>query len=171
MAESVRAAGSIVGIVAFGMQLATTMHTYMETVDEADQKLRDIVFDMNTTASALKQLDVIIEKDRANKAGLTVLKEDGIKEIEHLASKCRQIYDNIITLLRKASGDNEEPERSSSSQLAFNPALLKALNMRQKLKWPWLVPRIGRCHDELRWLKISLLLTLQTVNLAHLQLR
>ena len=86
MAESLRAAGSIVSIVAFGMHLATTMHTNMETMDEADQTLDDVVFDVNTTASALKQLDTIIEKDRSYDACLRVLNEMGIRDVENLAS-------------------------------------------------------------------------------------
>lgn len=168
MAESVRAAGSIVAIVAFGMQLATTIHTYMDTVDEADQRLRDIVFDVNVTVSALKQLDVIIQKDKDNDTGSTVLKEEGVRDIENLASKCRQVYQNIIKLLHKANG--KEPVISVSEWM-INPSLPRPLSTLEKLRWPWLAPRISRCHDELRWLKISLLLALQMTNLAHLQIR
>jgi hypothetical protein len=55
MAEALGAAGSIVGIVALGLQLATTLQTYVEAVIEVGERLRDIALDINSTASALKQ--------------------------------------------------------------------------------------------------------------------
>lgn len=41
----------------------------------------------------------------------------------------------------------------------------------QRLRWPWLTPRRERCQQQLRWLKISLLVTLQVANLALQQMR
>ncbi|KAI1843880.1 hypothetical protein JX265_003776 [Neoarthrinium moseri] len=66
MAEVVGLAGSIVGIVFFGIQFATVLETYVEAIAESDQRLRDIAFGVGATASALKQLHAILEAVEAD---------------------------------------------------------------------------------------------------------
>ena len=90
-AEALGAAGSIVGIVAFGLQLATTLQTYVEAATEAGKRLRDIAFDINSPASALKQLQNIIDADQVDstlRKSSKDFKDEGLKEIEFIAMQC-----------------------------------------------------------------------------------
>ena len=121
MAEALGAASSIVGIIGFGLQLATTLQTYVEAVIEAEETLRDIAFDINSTASALKQLQEIIDADKAD-TGMQnnpkVFKDEGRKEIEVLAVQCGKLYTTIVVLVTKAGtlgGKGKIPANSPSS--------------------------------------------------------
>ncbi|KAK3988725.1 hypothetical protein QBC44DRAFT_328806 [Cladorrhinum sp. PSN332] len=170
MADPVGLAGSIVGIVAFGLKLGTTLQTYVELALEVEDCLRDITFDVTATASALRQLDDIINIDKAEAEEQnrpTVFKEAALVEIQALAFKCEQVYKTILVLAHKASGD---PRKPYGQDAINNELLCKPLNVVKKLRWPWLEPRVARCHDQLRWLKVSILLNLQIANLAQLHL-
>jgi hypothetical protein len=178
MADPLEAAGSIVGIVAFGMQLATTLQTYIELTADTKEHLHDLVFDVNATASALRQLQDIIDSDKASTQDNNlspIFKDAGLKEIEGLAIKCERVYKTIIILVQKASnsehkaGVSGETKDTNRHEMAINPSSLKSSSLIRRLRWPWLAPRVNHCQEQLRWLKMSLLLNLQLANLARLQ--
>ncbi|EJP66703.1 uncharacterized protein BBA_04643 [Beauveria bassiana ARSEF 2860] len=177
--DPLTAAGSILHIVTTGVQLATTLQTYMELAREAEHELHDIVFDVNATAAALKQLHTIIDPDRdLSDRTVAVFKGDGVREIEMLARKCHAIYNNVTLLIQRAShSDSAEAgrDRSSSSvpaaavdEAALDPTTLRPLTLMGKLRWPWLRPRILRCREQLNWLKMSLLFALQIASIAQM---
>lgn len=171
MAEALAAAASIAGIVGFGLQLATTLLTYVESVMEAEERLRDVAFDVNSTASALKQLQEIIDTDGvATNTDQTprVFKDEGLKEIEVMAVECEKVYTSIVVFVSKAGTGGGKGKVSSTS---VDVRALKAFSLSRNLKWPWLEPRIKRCQDKLRWLKMNLLFNLQLASLARLQIR
>ncbi|OAQ85468.1 hypothetical protein VFPFJ_07857 [Purpureocillium lilacinum] len=173
MAETL---GAVVGVVAFGLNLATTLQTYTELTREANDALHDVVFEVNATASALRQLQAIVDADKAvshlDDSPARVLNDSGVREIENLAAKCETVYKTIVKLVQKASGsESDPPNATAASQHALDPASLKPMTVLQRLRWPWLTPRIERCQQQLRWLKISLLVTLQVANLALQQMR
>ncbi|OAA48961.1 hypothetical protein BBO_02006 [Beauveria brongniartii RCEF 3172] len=183
--DPLTAAGSILHIVTTGVQLATTLQTYMELAREAEHELHDIVFDVNATAAALKQLHTIIDADRdLSDRTVAVFKDDGVREVEMLALKCHAIYNNVAMLIQRASHSfsaDADRDRSSSSipaaaavavadQAALDPTTLRPLTLMGKLRWPWLRPRILRCREQLNWLKVSLLFTLQIANIAQWQM-
>lgn len=173
MAEAVGTASSIVGIVSFGLKLATTLQTYVELVREAKEELQYIVFDVNATSAALRQLQAIVDSDEDSDASARVFKEDGVREIEILAAKCDRVYKNIILLIQSASNSEagKGDKTTKDGDVTIDISSLKTLTFMGRLKWPWLRPRITRCHEQLKWLKISLLFTLQMANLAQSQMR
>lgn len=170
MADPVGLVGSIVGIVAFGLKLGTTLQTYVELALEVEECLGEIIFDINATAGALGQLQDIIDIDkRAAKEQNRplIFKDAGLNEIQALALKCEKVYKTIIVLVHKASSEPKKP----LAQEAIDPQLLsKPFNIVRRLRWPWLEPRVARCHEQLRWLKVSLLLNLQIAHLAQLHM-
>ncbi|UNI21266.1 hypothetical protein JDV02_007271 [Purpureocillium takamizusanense] len=189
-------AGTIVGAVSFGLQLATALQTFTVLAIEADDALRDIVFEVNATAAALGQLQTIVDADRAipddddddAAARSRVLNDSGRHQVQTLALRCEKVYGVIVRLVLKASGsgssstgNNNEggdggdgnPTLSGGRARAalLDVSTLKPMNVLRRLRWPWLIPRINRCQEQLRWLKISLLVTLQVANLAGQQIR
>ncbi|XWX00454.1 hypothetical protein V2A60_008474 [Cordyceps javanica] len=173
MTDPLTAAGSMLRIVTSGVQLATTLQTYMELARDAEHELHDIVFDVNATASALKQLHVILDADKDAKTA--VFNVSGIREVETVAQKCHAVYQNIIKLIQKASnsgndGITESAGRSGTANPNLDPTVLEPLTLMGKLAWPWLRPRILRCQKQLSWLKVSLLFTLQVASIAQSQL-
>lgn len=171
MAEVLGAAGSIAGIVSFGLQLATTLQTYIETMLEAEERLRDITFEINSTASALRQLQDILDDDKrgtgVGKLSPKVFKNEGRREIEAIAQKCGKVYRTIVLLVNKAANLGPKNMVSTASS---DVVQLKISSLTRMMKWPWVEPHIKRCQEQLRWLKMSLLFNLQLASLARLQL-
>ncbi|KAI1414577.1 hypothetical protein F5Y13DRAFT_197574 [Hypoxylon sp. FL1857] len=162
MADPLGAAGSIVGIAAFGLKFATTLQTYIEAVADARESLRDITFDVSATASALEQLHEFTKTDENGKA---IANDAGVQEVSRLASQCKKVYTAIIDLIAKAVG----VPRDDNGEVSLDALDLNRLNVTsliQKLKWPFKEPRIKKHQEELRWLKISLLFQLRLMELA-----
>ncbi|KAJ6782591.1 hypothetical protein PWT90_08441 [Aphanocladium album] len=192
--DPITATGSILRVVTNGVQLATTLQTYRELAREAETELHDTVFEVNATAAALKQLHAIIDadRDRQDHPAAAVFKDDGIREVETLALKCHAIYNNIILLIWRArlaegrsSSSTDKSENNDiaaaaaaaasttaegATTAALDPTTLRPLTLMGKLRWPWLRPRILRCREQLNWLKVSLLFTLQLASIAQWQM-
>lgn len=164
MAEA-GAAGSIPGVVTFGLQLATTIHTYVEAVWEAKDRLRDVAFDINSTASTLKQLQALLNADQEQ--ATKVFRDDGVNEIRDLAIACGKVYSTIVILLTKAGSPDQ---RGKVLAEAVNPLTLKTSCLTRHMRWAWLAPRIKRCQGQLRLFKTKLILMLQLANLTRVQL-
>lgn len=171
--------GTIVGAVSFGLQLATALQTFTELAIEADDALRDIVFEVNATAAALRQLQTIVDADKAvpdAQSASRIFNESGLHEVETLAVRCEKVYGVIIRLVLKASSSSSESDGGRDghplgARAALDASALKPMNVLRRLRWPWLIPRINRCQEQLRWLKISLLVQLQLGNLAGQRIR
>ncbi|KAI1452715.1 hypothetical protein F4805DRAFT_446382 [Annulohypoxylon moriforme] len=165
MGDPLGAAGSIIGIAAFGLKFATTLQTYIEAVSDARDSLRDIAFDISATASALDQLHHFIKADENGKA---IANDSGIQEVARLAFKCKQVYTAVIDLIAKAVGaprdENGEILIDALDAIDLNESNVKRLV--QKLRWPFQEPRIKKHQEELRWLKISLLFHLRLMEFA-----
>ena len=167
MAEASRVASSI---AAYGLQLATTLQVYAEGLAEAKEKLSDLALDISTTAGALIQLQDAINADQARSAshnGTKVFKDEGVKEIENVAAQCAKIYATIVIVVIKAG----TPKSMGKTAASFGEMpVLKASTMLRTLRMPWLEPRIKRIEEQLRWLKMKVLLNLQLAGLAKVQL-
>ncbi|RSL51309.1 hypothetical protein CEP51_015226 [Fusarium floridanum] len=172
MAEAIGVAGSIVGIVAFGLQLGVTLQTHIEAAVEASDRLQEIAFEINSTAAVLSQLQAVMKKDCD--ATVPVFNTDGLRDIKRLSDRCKRIYNVIIILLNEAAegSENKKLERKVSADGIEDLSLkLNKLGLRRKLAWPWLEPRIKRCQEELRQVKLDLFLHIQVVNLAQYQIQ
>jgi hypothetical protein len=175
MAEALGVTASIAGIVGFGLQLATTLQTYVESATEAEEQFRDIALDINSTASALKQLQEIVDTDKAAGPEYSkprIFKDEGIREIEVMAVECHKVYIAIVIFVTKAgtAGGKGKVSVTSTDLRMFKASCLISSTLGRKAKWQWLEPRIKRCQDKLRWLKMNLLFNLQLASLARLQI-
>lgn len=172
MAEAIGVAGSIVGIVAFGLQLGVTLQTHIEAAVEAVDRLQEIAFEINSTAGVLSQLQGIMKKDCD--AAAPIFNIDGVRDIKRLSDRCKRIYGVIIILLNEAAegSENKKVKKQVSADGLDDLSLkLNKLGFRRKLAWPWLEPRIKRCQQELRQVKLDLFLHIQVVNLAQFQIQ
>lgn len=158
--EALGAAGSILGIVGFGLQIATTLQTYVEGTREADDRIRDIANDINATASTLQRLQAAISHDEklpSGSDGGRIFNVEGLKSVNKIAAQCDAVFKRIVQLLNKAGN-----ARTFGGELANSERRgdLK-LSTLDSLRWPWLEPKISRCRQELERLLIKLLLMLQ----------
>ncbi|KAL2672811.1 hypothetical protein Neosp_013527 [[Neocosmospora] mangrovei] len=175
------AVGLAVGVVGLGLQLATTLQTYVEGVAGAEDRLRELSFDVASTASTLKQLEDMLDADKAaaetrsSDQGLnsvTIFTDRGRRDIYSLSRRCEKVYQGILRVIVGAS----VPSSAKGKAIARNFGLsdLTATRLAQfglGLKWPWVEPRVKACQEELRWLKIDLLLHLQVATFAKIYMR
>jgi hypothetical protein len=143
------AASGVVGIVSFGLKLATTLQTYVEGTIEADERIRAITNDISATSSALQQLEAVIEHDW-NSPDSKLFSGAGLKGVTDTAYQCDAVFKKVIRLLK----DSGTP----GSQLS-NPQTAEGLSLTHidRFKWPWLEPKILRCRQELERLLLKLL--------------
>ena len=171
MAETVKVVIPIADVVAHGLELATILQTYIEADGGEPGEIDDVSLEISSTASILRQLQEIIDADKtctAAQTNLQVLKDDGRDEIEVLAAYCEKTFTTIITLVTKtrtAELWGKMPAHFTNAPTGIVGSLCHCT------KWRWLNPRIKRCHEQLRWLKLNLLLHLQLANLARAQIR
>ena len=168
MAEAPRAPSSLVSIIAYGLQLSTNLETYAEGFSEAEEKLYDLSADISASAAALIQLQQVVEIDNVTPEGsIRVLKEEGRQEIENVAEQCEKIYKTVIIIVNKAGTSANKGK--FAADFGERP-VLKPSSLLRDLRWPWLSPRIKRIDEQLRWVKMKVLLNLQLAEIAKVQL-
>lgn len=182
--EAVGATASIVGIISFGLGLAKSLQTFIDSVIEAEETMVLIVADVKSTASTLKDLEDFIDHDEAaskerNRA--TVFNATSIKEISACALQCQKIYVQIIVLIEKArmqvdeDGSKEAGAQAPAADDVTTPAARLAVfsenvtKFGRKMRWPWLEPRIKRCQEHLGRLKANLMLRLLVASIAGIR--
>ncbi|KAJ3514410.1 hypothetical protein NM208_g15067 [Fusarium decemcellulare] len=120
----------------------------------------------------LKQLQGLIEEDRD--ADTTLFNANGVRDVERLSKKCNKIYGGIVILLNKASEDGDKGQiKMETTANAIPDASIKTINLsfRRRMAWSWLEPRIHRCQQELRQVKLDLLLQVQVITLAQFKIK
>lgn len=170
MAEAPETAVPLVAVVSYGLQLATTLHLYAEGRSDAKEKLVELSVDVNATESALKQIQDAISIDKNNAAlhnYSKIFKDEGLAEINNVASQFAKIYRTIVILVTKA-GTSVSKRRTSES--FGDMPVLRTSSLIRTLKWAWLEPRVKRLQEQMQWLKMKVLLNLQLVSIAKIQL-
>lgn len=174
MADPLGVAGSIVGIVAMGMKLGTTLQAYVETAVDSKDSVRDIAFGLSTTASMLQQLLELVKPGdaEAGRGHPPILKEAGSREILMLANKCRTVYEGIFDLAIKATRPKDskgKDKENAPGEIDLDSLTIQTLY--QKMVWPWYEPRVKKQQDQLQGLKIDLILHLFVFKIAQLKMR
>lgn len=165
MAEALGTAGTIVGIVTYGLHLGTSLQTYEQGYSSAKEKLCELGVDISATASALLQLQHVIESDK--NLSTKVLKDEGVQAIEDVAAQCENIYKTVIILVNKAG--NSANKGKVAADFGDKP-VLKPSNLLWDMRSKWLNPRVKRIQEQIRWVKMKILLNLQLAGLAKVQL-
>lgn len=175
MAE-IEASQSIVEVIDFGLQLATLLQSFVEVCRKAKHGLLEVVSDVNSTVSALKQLQDFLDADdkAQNVLEKQVFTSEGRREIKTMTAQCARLYTTLVVLLRKAGSSTEKGKGKGKEKVTFSSVGSKMLNVSNLnpdiMNWDWLEQRIHRCQEQLGWLKISLLLMLRLASLARFQL-
>lgn len=99
--------------VAFGQQLANLLHTWTALSWQAGKNLKDVLYDIEASTSALSQLQVILESDKVSQT--KVFKPAGLEEIETLTVKCHLIFQAVILLVHKAAERKKQEDAKDES--------------------------------------------------------
>lgn len=167
MAEALGAAGSIVGIAAFGLQLSNTLRIYVEALIDYEDSIWVISLHIEATASALQRLHGLIQNDRTalEGAGPSLLKKDGLDEITSSSTQCKRVYEEIAVLIAKAAGQHDKKGNGQEGQVDLNA--LNNTTLYHRMRWPWLEPQIRRKQGQLRSIQNHILFYMNAVQLGQ----
>jgi hypothetical protein len=112
---------------------------------------RDIVSYINSTASALTQLQEVIDGDKGvenHQIPGKVLQNEGHEHIMALAVRCRKVYTAIPVLVNGAGYSKSRWKAKLPINHQEMPTF-EVSNMSHSLKWSWLKPRIKPYQEQL----------------------
>lgn len=139
---------SILQIASCGLKLSITLYTFAESVSTADKNIKHIAKDVSLTSAVLHELGISLENDKQH----MVTSENAIKTAEEVVHECSGIFDDIDITLQK--GMKKVRGR------------LGRLNV-ERLKWPFLQPKMELLRSNLERLKSTLILMLSVLAYAH----
>ena len=167
--EAVAAAASILAIAGAGISISTKLITFADQVGTAPKRIRAVGTDVSVTAGTLQQLGELMEKPpKKNSTGM--FRPDQVRNIEASSIECKEIFDQLEVIFRKASQQLREVyKRDKSTAKSLATPLKIKLSRIEHLKWPFLQPSIEPLQSALRDAKGTLTLILQIVHLRHAQ--
>ncbi|KAI1366552.1 hypothetical protein F5Y08DRAFT_300941 [Xylaria arbuscula] len=183
------AAGSVVGIAGFGVQLAQILRKYLSQIWYAQESLEAIVEQIGITTSALEEIYVFLEQEVANiKRGqaLYLFSGNSLEKVKETADKCLVIFWRVeatisgnwpagieTQLVKRLVEFNNQlahysPETTITIELELNSDLL---GLRDKLRWPNKASKLDKYCKQLQIYQDSLVLLLQIVSLGQQRLK
>lgn len=150
---------SVVQIADVGLSLSIKLCTFGETVATADKSITLISKDVSSTSIVLKELGHILDKDRESR----LCSENVIHTADEVVKECLGIFEEIDKVLVKKvpflrAREGEKGERAK-----------RATMMLERLKWPYLQPKLLLLQSNLDRLKSTLLLMLNVIIYARLK--
>lgn len=168
--------GAVVGVSSLGLQLASTIQTYVESAMDASYRFSELASEISATASIVRQIYNLLEDDKAANGAepggaRAVLSDDGQWKIQSLLRRCETVYKAVVRVLVSAAAPPSGRTRTLLTNVGIDDlTVVKLHRVATKAQWPWLEPRIKACNDQLAALKVDLLLHLQVASLAKIQM-
>ena len=99
--EAVGAAASVVGIVAFGVQLCQILQIQLDDVRDADESLTQLVEEIKGTTYSITELRKLLQKDEEPSPN-RIFSDEGYAELTRIIERCEIVFRNIVALVAKA---------------------------------------------------------------------
>jgi hypothetical protein len=144
---------SVIQIADVGLRLSIKLYTFGEIVASADRSVISISKDVSLTSSVLKELGQVLDKD--GKAHL--LSKNAVDTAGTVVNECLEVFQEMESILVK-----KLPNLSTQSGRTPKPALLL-----ERLRWPYLQPKLRLLRSNLDRLKSTLLLMLNVITYAR----
>ncbi|KAI1615382.1 hypothetical protein EDD36DRAFT_485668 [Exophiala viscosa] len=144
-----------IGLLALGVKLSLTLYTFSETVSTADENVKNIARDVSLTSSVLEVLGANLRQDdHARLSSSKLLQTAG-----EVVAECETVFKNLDDVMRKAM-----TERASKRGMGTGILSLSAVD---KLKWPFIQPKVELLRTNLERLKSTLVLMLNVLTYAR----
>lgn len=167
--SAIGVAGSVVGIVSLGMELARILQGQIDQIATAKDRLSQFVFEVKATALALTNLQDVLLSTRNPEDRL--FNDRGYDDIKLVMDRCMIVYRNIAVLISKAGAAclanvddfvDKKKKPDARTVLTLNFELSKA----DHLLWPFKYAKVEQCVADLERLKLNLILMLNVAALA-----
>ena len=156
---------SVVQIADVGVKLSITLYTFAETVLTADKSIKEIASDVSLTSSVLEELGQNLKRDEKSR----LCSENAVKTAEGIVRECAAIFKEIKETL-ETTLDKIKPRAANGKQHGKHAAhggRKMAVAALERLKWPFLQPKMQLLRSNLDRLKSTLVLMLNVITYAR----
>lgn len=179
------AAGSVVGIASFGLQLGQVLYQFVSQVRGAKKELSGVLDGIHSTASALNRIHELLKDEceylQQGNQRTILFSPEALNDVKGAADKCLVIFWRIegticnncdskfeSELVRKLTAFNQEINSNNRSPIETNVTVDSLTSVWARFRWPRIAPRLKYYHDELQGHKLSLVLMFNIISLgAH----
>ncbi|KAK4225975.1 hypothetical protein QBC38DRAFT_249114 [Podospora fimiseda] len=155
-----------------GLVLSSALESYMQVDSDNHRRLSDLVTEINATSALLAKVWKIIASGiicPATPERPYAYTEEGVNDIRSLDSRAEKIFRNIIFLFQRAAHPGPKPYEPPAH---LDPAaVLPSVTSLRSINWDWLNPRFELCKQQLKWIKMRVLVYLEAGHLAMFQFR
>jgi len=160
----------VTGVVNLALDLVSALDVKASTTRCPDENLTELASRIGSTALLLRQLYSLLSEDLAYR-GTTgeivgALKEEGEKAIHNVSAQCEAVYRTVITNFIKSG---RRGRKNKLKAIDIDSTKLKTDIIAYGYITGWLRPRLKLSLDQLSILRGKLLVMLQVMNLAKLQ--
>jgi hypothetical protein len=150
---------SVIGIAGAGIKLSITLYTFSETVATAADSIKAIAKDVSLTSAVLEELGSNLKQDEQAR----LYSGTALKTAQAVVVDCEAVFKQIDSALSKSIERIGGVTGSGRRKGKGGKVVLSAM---EKLKWPFLQPKMEELRANLERLKITLVLMLNVLTYA-----
>lgn len=145
---------SVVQIADLGVRLSLRLYTFGETVASADKSIISIAKDVSLASSVLRELGKTLEKDQEPR----LCSENAFQTADAIVKECLEVFRSMDKALAKSMSrlESQDGARRTITGAALD-----------RLKWPFVQPKMELLRSNLERLKSTLLLMINVIIYAR----
>jgi Sec7-like guanine-nucleotide exchange factor len=152
---------TIAAIANTGASLSIKLHTFSETVATASSDIKNIARDVSLTSSVLGQLGTILKVEGEAESPAQLPSGSAIQTAQDAVNECEVVFKEIDDVLAKATASVAKRWPKKGGKVALSPG--------DRLKWPFLQPRVVLLRGNLERVKSMILLLVNVLSYAEQQ--
>lgn len=146
---------SIIGIAALGVKISKTLYTIGNTTTGAAHNINRIATNVTLFSSILKHVGKVLQD--AN----SLHSPEAIETVEQIVRECESVFQEITKIIYSAKSKGE----SSREPIGANDRR-RRMSVVNRAKWYFEQPKVEHLLAQLEYLKTTLSVLIQTLNLA-----
>ena len=150
---------SVIGIAGAGLKLSITLYTFSETVATATDSIKSIAKDVSLTSAVLEELGSNLKHDEQAR----LYSGAALNTAQTVVKDCEAVFKQIDDALSK-SMENLVGAGKGKGKGKGGKIVLSAV---ERLKWPFLQPKMELLRSNLERLKSTLVLMLNVLMYAR----
>lgn len=151
---------SVIGVAGAGIKLSTTLYTFSETVATAADSIQAIAKDVSLTSAVLEELSSNLKHDEQAR----LYSGTALKTAQTVVRDCEVVFKQIDGALSKSMERVGALAGSGKRKGKGGKVVLSAI---ERLKWPFLQPKMQELRANLERLKSTLVLMLNVLTYAR----
>lgn len=145
---------SIVQIADTGYRLSLKLYTSGEAIARADRTIITISKDISLTSTVLQELGEILRRDQDEKE--SICSENLVKTAGNTVKECLDAFEELDSMILKNMPNLSQGHRATRATMAL-----------ERLKWPFIQPRIQLLRGNLDMVRANISLMLNVLIYAR----